>query len=331
MAYTRLSLAEREEISISKAQGFSHTAIALKLGRHPSTIWREWKRYPRQYLVYRAVVADKHARLRTISCHRRRTLNEHVRLRTFVIAKLRLAWSPEQIAQELKRVYSQDSTMRISHEAIYTYLYCLPRGSLRKELLQYLRQHHRTRWKRKREKRARKEQIPNLISIEERPAEVADRTIPGHWEGDLIIGRYHHSALGTLVERTTRTTILVPLTHWDAVSVANAFARELKSLPRQMRLTLTYDRGREMTRHELFTRQTRMRVYFAHPQSPWERGTNENTNGLIRQFFPKGTNFKKVTRREIKQVQHLLNGRPRKVLGWQKPFEVFNKLIALES
>ena len=166
-----------------------------------------------------------------------------------------------------------------------------------------------------------------MTSIEERPAEVADRTVPGHWEGDLIIGKNRRSALGTLVERTTRTTILVPLNNRQALTVRKSFAKEIRQVPRQMKLTLTYDQGREMAEHKLFSKQTEIKVYFAHPGSPWERGTNENTNGLVRQFFPKGTDFNKVSRKEIKKVQRLLNGRPRKTLNWQTPYEVFNKLL----
>lgn len=166
-----------------------------------------------------------------------------------------------------------------------------------------------------------------MVSIEERPADVADRTVPGHWEGDLLMGRGNRTAVGTLVERTTRTLILVPLKAKDAESVRRAYARELKRLPRQMRLTLTYDRGKEMTEHRLFTQETTMRVYFAHPQSPWERGTNENTNGLLRQFFPKGTDFSRLSRAEIKHVQHLMNERPRRVLGWLSPYEAFENLL----
>jgi len=169
--------------------------------------------------------------------------------------------------------------------------------------------------------------IEDMLSIEERPKEVEDRIIPGHWEGDLIIGKSNRSALGTLVERTTRTTILVPVESREAEVVAKAFAKEVKKLPQQMKLTLTYDQGREMASHKLFTDITGVKVYFAHPRSPWERGTNENTNGLIRQFFPKGTDFNKVSRYEVKKVQDLLNGRPRAALGFRKPYEVFNQLI----
>ena len=217
--------------------------------------------------------------------------------------------------------------MRISHEAIYTYLYVLPRGELRRELLATLR--HRHKWRRaRRASRAhdRRGQLPDMISIEERPAEVADRTIPGHWECDLLMGRGSTSALGTLVERTTRTTLLVPLRAKDATSVRRAFAREMRTLPQQMRRSLTYDRGKEMAEHRLFTETTGIKVYFAHPQNPWERGTNENTNGLLRQFFPKRTDFTRLSRRQIKHVQDLMNGRPRKVLNWRTPSEAFYHL-----
>ncbi len=208
----------------------------------------------------------------------------------------------------------------------YTYLYCLPRGELKKELMSHLRRERKERQKRSGTYQTRG-QIPDLVSISERPAEVAYRIIPGHWEGDLIVGKRHKSAIGTLVERTTRTVILVPLKAKDAVSVRRAFEKELKSLPRQMKISMTYDRGREMSEHKLFTKRTKMQVYFADPYRPWQRGTNENTNGLIRQYFPKGTDLSLPSRAEIKKVQRLLNGRPRKVLGWQTPYEVFTKLV----
>jgi len=166
-----------------------------------------------------------------------------------------------------------------------------------------------------------------MISIEERPEAVADRIVPGHWEGDLIVGKNRQSYLGTLVERTTRSTILVPLPNKQASEVRKAFARTVKRLPKHLRLSLTYDQGWEMAEHKLFTKDTRVNVYFAHPASPWERGTNENTNGLIRQFFPKGTDFTKVSRYRIKRAQHLLNGRPRKTLDWRTPYEAFSELL----
>ena len=323
--YQRLCLGEREELSRGLARGQSLRAIAVRLGRHVSTLSREVRRNAPCTGWYRAAVAESRTRYRRRHGVRWR-LEREPRLRDFVLAGLRRYCSPEQIAQELKRTYPDDPSMRISHEAIYTYLYVLPRGSLRKELLAYLRQHHKRRRPRSHGV-DRRGQIPEMLSIEERPAAVAERSVPGHWEGDLLVGRRNQSAVGTLVERTTRTLILVPLKARDAESVRKAFARELKTLPRQMKLSMTYDRGKEMAEHKLFTRATKMRVYFAHPQSPWERGTNENTNGLLRQFFPKSTEFKQITRRQIKRVQHLMNGRPRRVLDWRTPYEVFNQLL----
>jgi len=202
--------------------------------------------------------------------------------------------SPRQIAEELEKDYPLDMTMRISPEAIYTYVYVLPRGSLKKELTACLRQNHKRRHKQSRSVKMER-RIEDMLSIEERPKEVEDRIITGHCEGDLIIRKNNRLALGTLVERATRTTILVPVKSRGAEIVAKAFAKEVKKLPRQMKLTMTYDQVREMARHKLFTKISGIKVYFAHPRSPWERGTNENTNGLIRQFFPKGTDFNKIS------------------------------------
>jgi len=253
-------------------------------------------------------------------------LNSEMDLWRYIYGKLKLKWSPVQIAEELELDYPLDMTMRISPESIYTYIYILPRGSLKKELTSCLRQNRKRRCKQARGVKMERK-IEDMLSIEERPKEVEDRIIPGHWEGDLIVGKNNRSALGTLVERTTRTTILIPVKSREAEVVAKAFAKEVKKLPQQMKLSMTYDQGREMAQHKLFTKITGVKVYFAHPSSPWERGTNENTNGLIRQFFPKGTDFNKVSRYEVKKVQDLLNGRPRATLGFQKPYQVFNQLI----
>ena len=328
--YTRLTSAEREEISRSVAAGAGVRAMARDLGRAPSTVSRELARtghvrlrYRRRH--YRALSAHRVAV--RVGRRRPRKLVVHARLRAYVVAGLAQRWSPEQIATRLQAEYPDDATMRISHEAIYTYLYVLPRGALRRELLRALRQRHkRRRLRHRRLVHARRGQLPDMISIEERPAEVAERTIPGHWEGDLLMGRRSASALGTLVERTTRTTLLVPLRAKDATSVRRAFAREMRTLPQQMRRSLTYDRGKEMAEPRLFTETTGIQVYFAHPQSPWERGTNENTNGLLRQFFPKSTDFTQLSHRQIKHVQNLMTGRPRKVLHWRTPSEAFYHL-----
>jgi IS30 family transposase len=216
--------------------------------------------------------------------------------------------------------------MQVSHETIYTYIYLLPRGELRKELVSYLRQEKKSRYPRK-GKNDKRGKISEMISIEERPAEVADRSLAGHWEGDLIVGKGHKSAIGTIVERRTRAVILVPLKEKDASSVRKAFEKEVKKLPQQMRLSLTYDQGVEMSEHKLFTANSKMKVYFCHPASPWERGTCENTNMLVRDFFKKGTDFNLVTRKELKHVQYLLNTRPRKTLNWDTPMNALNKEI----
>lgn len=325
--YQRLALYEREEISRFLAQGRSFREIARAISRHVSTISREVNRAGMNRYTYRAARSDRRA-VRSSGKRKRGKykLGQNRRLWEYVLGKLELRWSPEQIVQSLKKEYPDEQTMRISHEAIYTYLYVLPRGELKKRLLVLLRRERKRRHKRKNVGKVERK-LEDMISIEERPAEVAARTVPGHWEGDLLVGRNRQSALGSLVERTTRFTILVPLRNRTAEEVRKAFAREMKSLPAQLRRSLTYDQGREMAEHKLFTRETRMRVYFAHPASPWERGTNENTNGLIRQFFPKGTDFNMVSRREIKNVQDMLNGRPRKALNWEKPCEVYQQVL----
>ena len=325
--YKRLGLWEREEISRMLAQVCSFQKIAKSLGRNVSTISREIASGNCNKYTYRA----SRAQARAVRNSRKRKygkyiLDQHIKLKRYVYCKLRLKWSPVQIATTMKRDYPTDMIMRISPEAIYLYLYVLPRGTLKKSLLSCLRQNRKYRHPQRRGMKNQRK-LEDMLSIEERPKEIEDRIIPGHWEGDLIVGKNNRSALGTLVERTTRTTILIPVKSKSAQDVAKAFAREVKKLPKQMKLTMTYDQGREMADHKLFTHITGVKVYFAHPRSPWERGTNENTNGLIRQYFPKGADFTKVSRYEVKRAQHQLNSRPRKTLDYQTPYEVFNKLI----
>ena len=248
------------------------------------------------------------------------------------MAGLRREWSPKEIQERLKKEYPSDITMRISHEAIYRYIYVLPRGHLRRTLIKALRQEHKYRRKKEHARtQGNRGKIADMLSIEERPQEVADRSVPGHWEDDLLVGLHRKTALGTLVERTTRYTLLVPLGKGkSAAAVRRAYAKTFRSLPTELKQTLTYDQGKEMLEHKQFTVDTGIQVYFAHPGSPWERGTNENTNGLIRQYFSKGTDFSKVSVREIKRVQRRLNDRPRAVLHYEKPDEVINKLVALK-
>src|SRR5438105_11694131 len=323
--YRRLTLMEREEFSRLLAAGYSLRATAQALHRAPSTRSRELTRHRACPVTYRAVPAHQRAQRWAHRPRKPRKLAVHPRLRRAVWRLLARRWSPEQIAHGLRQRYPDDPTMRISHEAIYTYLYVLPRGAFKRELARYLRRHHRFR--RPRKVRLSSRPVQDIISIDERPAEVADRTVPGHWAGDLLVGHANASALGPLVERTTRFRLLVPLPAKDAPAVRGAFASEGRTLPAQLRRSLTYDQGQEMREHRLFTRQTKMRVYFAHPQCPWERGTNENTNGLLRQFFPKGTRFDQLSRAEIKRVQTMFNDRPRKILNWHSPAHAFNQLL----
>jgi len=325
--YKRLSDLEREDISRMLSQKCSFHDIAKTLNRNVSTISREINAGSCNQYTYRAIKAQNRARRNSAKRKAgKHKLRDNLKLWAYVSNKLKKKWSPRQIAEELKMDYPLDMTMRISPEAIYTYIYVLPRGTLKKELTAALRRNHKRRYKQARGIKIERN-IEDMLSIEERPKEVADRIVPGHWEGDLIIGKNNRSALGTLVERTTRTTILIPIKNREAETVAKAFAKEVKKLPQQIKLSMTYDQGREMAKHKLFTNITGVKVYFAHPRSPWERGTNENTNGLIRQFFPKGTDFHKISRYEVKKAQDLLNGRPRQTLGFKKPYQVFNELI----
>lgn len=330
MKTKEFTLAEREELSRLLPQGQTLSFAAKLIGKNKSAVSREVRRDGMDRFTYRAHKAHWHAQRQKEKQRHKNKIDANLKLKQLIFDKLKLRWSPDQIARELKKLYPLSKDMQASRETIYSYIYILPRGSLKKELLSYLRQ--QKKYRRRKDKKLRKNeekrgQIPNMISIEERPKETTDRIIPGHWEGDLILGKWKQSALGTLVERTTRTTIIVPLANKDAPSVRRAFAREMKMLPQQMKLSLTYDQGKEMSEHQLFTKEAGIKVYFAHPGHPWERGTNENTNGLIRQFFPKGTDFNKVSRQKIKTVQDMLNGRPRKVLNYLKPYEVFNQLI----
>lgn len=326
--YKRLSLQEREEISRLLASGRTRAEIARVLGRHRSTISREIAGGSCNRYTYRAVRADKRAQRNASRRKRRkRPLLLNPRLARYVIAKLRLRWSPEQIAQTLRRAYPHDMTMRISPEAIYATLYVFPKGTLKKELLSSLRRGHKRRHRKTGKQPIIERPLKNMVLIDERPPEVEDRIVPGHWEGDLLIGKNRQSALGSLTERTTRTLLLVPVTSKAADEVARAFQNRLNRLPDAMRRTLTYDQGKEMAQHEQLAKRARIKIFFAHKASPWERGTNENTNGLVRQFFPKGTDFSKISRTEIRRVERLLNGRPRKVLQWQTPREVFHKLL----
>ncbi len=331
--YTRLADQERESIGRGLAQHKSIRQLARELNRSPSTNSREIRRNKGKS-GYRAFSASRRAKAAASSRKRgKRKIEKQESLLSYVMEKLQREWSPQEISKRLKIEYAWDMKMQVSHEAIYQYIYVLPRGELKQLLIKGLRQERKHRRpQNKGDATETRGKIANMLSIEERPAEVAERSVPGYWEGDLILGKYKHSALGTLVERTTRYTILVPLgEHKDAASVREAYAEAFKSLPAELKKSLTYDQGKEMSEHEQFTIDTGIQVYFAHPGSPWERGTNENTNGLIRQYFPKGTDFTQVSKEQILEVQRKLNDRPRRALGYLKPDEVINQLVALKT
>jgi IS30 family transposase len=371
-----LSFREREEIALLKVQGAGVRQIARLLGRAPSTISRELRRNAATRggrLDYRASVAQWKADL---VARRPKTakLLANERLRDYVQERLAgqvrrpggtlvagpvaawsgrnkprrgdrrwaTAWSPEQIAHRLPLEFPDDESMRISHEAIYQALFIQSRGALKRELVACLRTGRALRVPRARAKRQTWAHVTPEVMISERPAEAEDRAVPGHWEGDLLIG-LERSAIGTLVERSTRFTMLIhlpreegfgvvprtkngpPLAGYGAVTMKNALAATITTLPEQLRRSLTWDRGKEMSAHVQFKIETGLPVYFADPHSPWQRGTNENTNGLLRQYFPKGTDLSRWSAEEIEAVAAALNDRPRKTPGWKTPAETLNE------
>jgi IS30 family transposase len=371
-----LSFEEREEIAIARAQGQGVRTIARRLGRDPSTISRELRRNAATRggkLEYRASVAQWKAEL-VARRPKEAKLVVNDKLREYVQDRLAgqvrrpdgqpvpgpdvapwkgrnkphrqdrrwvTAWSPEQIANRLKFDFPDDQSMRISHEAIYQALYVQSRGALKRELVACLRTGRALREPRARARNRPGGHVTADVVISERPAEVEDRAVPGHWEGDLIIG-LERSAIGTLVERTTRFTMLVhlprgegygtvprvkngpPLAGYGAVAMKEALAATITTLPEHLRRTLTWDRGKELSEHAAFKVQTGTAVYFADPHSPWQRATNENTNGLLRQYFPKGTDISRWTADDLAAVADTLNGRPRKTLGWRTPAEALD-------
>ncbi|WP_433916777.1 IS30 family transposase [Streptomyces sp. NBC_01744] len=372
-----LSFHEREEIALLRAQGAGVREIGRRLGRAPSTISRELRRNAATRagrLDYRASVAQWKADLLALR-PKQAKLVTHQRLHEYVQERLSghvhrpdgtlvqgpetqqwkgrnkphrqdrkwmSAWSPEQISHRLKVDFPEDESMRISHEAIYQALYVQSRGALKRELVACLRTGRALRVPRARTRRKAWAHVSPEVMISERPAEAEDRAVPGHWEGDLIIG-LNRSAIGTLVERTTRFTMLVHLPReegygtiprtkngpalagYGALSMNKALTPVITTLPEQLRRSLTWDRGKELSQHAQFRLETGVAVYFADPHSPWQRGTNENTNGLLRQYFPKGTDLSRWSPDELRAVAHALNSRPRKTLGWKTPAEALNE------
>ena len=323
--YTRLSHMERIEIYKFLALEHSLAQIARSLGRHKSTICREVKLLGRKSYHHFTGQCDAVYRGSDRRSGKNK-IDQSPELRTYVLGKLRKKWSPDQISVSLRRKYPDNKRMQLSHEAIYLYVYVHSKSGLRETLITELRQQRKFRGNVRRGSDKRTT-IPDAVRIDERPEEVTGREIVGHWEGDLILGKDRASAIGTLVERTTRALILVYLTGRDSRTVRLAFEKKFRALPRLMKKSLTYDNGVEMTQHKLFTKNTKVQVYFTHPYSPWERPTNENTNGLLRQYFPKGTDLSLITRERLQFVQDELNERPRKTLDYRSPKEVFNEMI----
>ena len=310
-----LTLAEREEISRGVAAAHSCRAIGRALGRPASTVSRELSRHGGR-LRYRAATADRRTWDRGRRPKRCR-LATHARLRAAVSTKLQGYWSPEQIATWLRRTFPDNPAMQVSHETIYRTLFVQSRGALKQALIGHLRRRRRMR-RAKRAVKSARQQILDPVSIRERPAEAEDRAVPGHWEGDLLAGAAH-SHIATLVERRSRYVMLVRLECKETEYVVGALARTVRTLPRDLMRTLTWDRGTELAAHKTFTVATNVQVYFCDPHSPWQRGSNENTNGLLRQYFPHGTNVATFSQRQLNAVARQLNTRPRKTLGWDTP------------
>ena len=321
-----LTLAEREEISRSVVAGHSIRSIAAQLGRAPSTISREIKRNGGQE-GYRASQADQSAwdRGRRPKIGK---LAQNRALARIVAGKLQRQWSPEQVAGWLKRTYPDDTSRQVSHETIYRSLFIQARGALKKELVEHLR---RTRVMRRSRHHTQKTdqhgRITDTVSISERPASVEDRAVPGHWEGDLLFGS-KNSQIATLVERQSRYVMLARVDGKDTQTVVNALIKHAQKLPHELYQSLTWDRGKEMADHQRFTLATDIKVYFCDPQSPWQRGSNENTNGLLRQYLPKGIDLSAYSQAKLNAIARRLNERPRKTLNYETPAERFSQTVA---
>jgi IS30 family transposase len=319
-----LRLEEREEISRGIAVGRSIRQIAQGLRRAPSTVSREIRRNGGGQ-AYRANWAERSAwerALRPKPCR----LALHRELRWRVAQKLALQWSPEQICGWLRQEFPPDQDMQISHEAIYRSLFVQTRGVLKSELTAHLRTQRRMRLPKNHNAKCGQGRILDMVSIRERPAEAEDRAVPGHWEGDLVAGA-NDTHIATLVERSTRFVMLVKLPKKDSATVATALAKHVRKLPEQLRRSLTWDQGTEMHAHKAFTIATDVQVYFCDPRSPWQRGSNENTNGLLRQYFPRGTDFSRISQAQLNAIASRLNQRPRKTLGFETPADKLQQVL----
>jgi IS30 family transposase len=324
-----LVLDERVEIELGVARGESFAGIGRRIGRHRQTVWAEVNRHGGRD-TYRATRAQDEAD-RAARRVRAPWIETRPDVWAWVVARLRLRWSPEQISGRLALEHPDDPYWSVSHESIYQAIFIHASGELRAELAGYLRTGRSRRKPRSRATGAAQEVIPNAVSISERPEQIEERLVPGHWEGDLIAGRRNQSHVATTVERTSRYGHLVKLESKSAPHVAQRLGEELAHLPQHLALSLTWDRGREMAAHESFTTATNISVYFADPHSPWQRGTNENWNGLVRQYLPKGTDLSAYTQQQLDEIAAEINNRPRKNLGWKTPAETYNEIVMLTT
>lgn len=330
MKYTRISEFEREKILAGLSRGMTISKIASDLNRNVSSISREVQRNTHDDCDgYSPSQAERRARSLAANSHcRSHKLEVGSPLYVEVYSKLRLRWSPKQISIWLKEEWPHNSNMQVSSETIYSFIYVQARSELKKELIRYLREKKKNR-KPKTGRGEKRGRISEMISIRQRPEEVRDRSVPGHWEGDLIIGQHHKSAIGTLVERTTRFVVLMKLKGRDAETVRKTFAKRMTQFPSFLRKSMTYDQGKEMAEHKEFTMNTNVQVYFCDPASPWQRGTNENTNRLVRDFFDGEKDFTKISPQKLRWIQDALNERPRETLGWATPKERMEKLLLI--
>lgn len=330
-SYGQLTADERATLMVMRDEGYNQAAIARRLDRSPSTVSRELTRNAttasmNDAAIYDAVQAGERALVRRFAPRVTPKLGPDTALFAVVLDFLRAFWSPEQIAGICKRLWPDDLSRTVSHETIYSALYAMPRGSLRKELISLLRHGRATRRPRSGGK-DRRGQIPDMVSLHVRPPEIEGRLVPGHWEGDLIKGAGNKSSVGTLVERTSRLVLLARMSDATTETVTDSFAAVINRVPDALRKTLTYDQGKEMSWHKQFTLATGVRVYFADPHSPWQRGSNENMNGLLRQYMPKGMDLSELTQAQLNDIAHSLNTRPRKIHGFRTPAEVFAELV----
>ena len=339
-SYHHLSAEERAAIMLLAEQNVTTREIGRRLSRSPSTISRELRRNAVTGRRYDATTASAAYRQRRQRCARRCKLQAGTPLWQYVHDRLiYFAWSPEQIACRLAHMFPDDPDWQISHETIYAAIYAHPKGALKKAMVEALRQHKPQRGQKRRTAAGKGGMvIPEDLRIIHRPEDVAQRELPGHWEGDFIKGAYNRSAVGTVIERKTRFVILCKMTDCSADAALESFTRQMKKVPAFMRESFTYDRGSEMARHEELAQRLKLDIWFADPYAPWQRGSNENTNGLLRQFLPKGTDLSTVSQTQLNDIARLLNGRPRKTLGWQTPEEVmaqemakFHESVALDS